>query len=163
QRADLGRIGNGRGLRHRESDQRRALVGTGGNADVRGDVDRHTGVHGAGAGRGGPEHRSPGGPLLVRVPGIRAARRPAAVRGDMVWRGLLVYSAAFVGIALLAKAAIATIGLPEWVFPASLAVMVLGFPAILFTAFVQRTVRRAVTVTPALAAGGSPMPQSTMA
>ncbi|HEX6315153.1 MAG TPA: hypothetical protein VFZ73_09855, partial [Gemmatimonadaceae bacterium] len=39
----------------------------------------------------------------------------------------------------------------------------LGLPVILFTAFVQKATRRALTATPTLTPGGSPVPQGTMA
>ena len=40
---------------------------------------RHAGLHGAGAGRGRPEPRPPGGHLRRGRHGVRAAHRPAAV------------------------------------------------------------------------------------
>ena len=50
------------------------------DADADRHVDRHAGVHGAGAGRRRREHRSPRRHLRARRDGVRAARRPAAVR-----------------------------------------------------------------------------------
>ncbi|HTR78370.1 MAG TPA: tetratricopeptide repeat protein, partial [Gemmatimonadaceae bacterium] len=52
-------------------------------------------------------------------------------------RALLVYGGAFVAVAVLARAAIITIGLPDWVFQGALIVMALGLPIILMTAYVQ--------------------------
>ena len=47
-------------------------------------------------------------------------------------------------VAVVAKAAIVAIGLPDWVFPGALVVMALGLPVILFTAYVHRTTRRVI-------------------
>src|SRR6185436_1371664 len=69
----------------------------------------------------------------------------------MFRRALALYAVAFVAVAILAKAAIVGIGLPDWVFPGSLVVMGLGLPVILWTAYVQRVVKRAVTATPGAA------------
>ncbi len=75
---------------------------------------------------------------------------------------LAMYAAAVIAVAVVARAAVIAIGLPDWVFPGALIVMALGLPAILFTAFVHRGAHRALTeatVTPR----GSPTQQSTMA
>src|SRR5919107_771206 len=58
-------------------------------------------------------------------------------RGELR-RALALYVVAFLVVAVLARAAIATIGLPDWVFPGALIVMGLGLPVVLFTAYVQR-------------------------
>jgi tetratricopeptide (TPR) repeat protein len=50
-------------------------------------------------------------------------------------RALLVYAAAFLVVAVLARLATSLIGLPEWVFPGAVIVMALGLPVILLTAF----------------------------
>ena len=70
----------------------------------------------------------------------------------------LTFSAAWI----LAKAAIVGIGLPSWVLPGALIVAGLGLPAILFTAYVQRTAHHALTITPTLTPGGTMAPQGTM-
>ncbi len=91
---------------------------------------------------------------------------PAALLGGkgMLARALLIYAVSFVGIALVAKAAIIVIGLPPWVFPGALIVMALGLPVILFTAYVHRTARRVLTATPTLTPHGTqPAPPGTMA
>jgi eukaryotic-like serine/threonine-protein kinase len=75
----------------------------------------------------------------------------------LVW--VLVFGAAWI----LAKAAIVGIGLPSWVLPGALIIAGLGLPAILFTAFVQRTAHRVLVQTPALTPGGTTSPQGTMA
>jgi eukaryotic-like serine/threonine-protein kinase len=77
-------------------------------------------------------------------------------------RALMLYAAAFVVVAVVAKAAIVAIGLPTWVFPGSLLVMALGLPAILFTAFVHHGARQAMTMAQ-LTPGGSTAAQGTMA
>jgi tetratricopeptide (TPR) repeat protein/tRNA A-37 threonylcarbamoyl transferase component Bud32/TolB-like protein len=78
-----------------------------------------------------------------------------------LWRALTLYAMAFVAVAILAKAAIISIGLPDWVFPGALVVMALGLPVILFTAFVHHGTYQALTAS-ALTPGGSPVTHSTM-
>ncbi len=48
--------------------------------------------------------------------------------------GLSIYAAAFVAIALLAKAAVVVFGLPDWVFAGALVLMALGLPAVALAA-----------------------------
>ena len=74
----------------------------------------------------------------------------------MFRKALAIYAVAFVAVAILAKAAIVGIGLPDWVFPGSLIVMGLGLPVVLWTGYVQRVARRAITMTPTYTPGGSP-------
>jgi tetratricopeptide (TPR) repeat protein len=74
----------------------------------------------------------------------------------MFRKALAIYAAAFVAVAILAKAAIVGIGLPDWVFPGSLIVMALGLPVILWTGYVHRVARRAMTMTPTYTPGGTP-------
>jgi tetratricopeptide (TPR) repeat protein len=74
----------------------------------------------------------------------------------MMGKALAAYIAAFVFVAVLAKAAIVGIGLPDWVLPGALVVMALGLPVILFTAYVYRTTHRAITTTPTYTPGGTP-------
>ena len=80
-------------------------------------------------------------------------------------KALAVWGAATVAVAILAKAAIVGIGLPDWVLPGSLAVMALGLPVIFWTAYVQRVAHKAMTQTPTLTPGGSvaPVTHGTMA
>jgi tRNA A-37 threonylcarbamoyl transferase component Bud32 len=79
-------------------------------------------------------------------------------------KALALYAGAFVIVAVVAKAAIVGIGLPDWVFPGSLIVMGLGLPVVLWTGYVQRVARRAITMTPTYTPGGSPsMAHGTMA
>ena len=91
---------------------------------------------------------------------------PAVLLGGpgMFKKALAMYAGAFVAVAILAKAAIVGIGLPDWVFPGSLIVMALGLPMILWTGYVQRVARRAMTMTPTYTPSGSPsMMQGTIA
>jgi eukaryotic-like serine/threonine-protein kinase len=76
-------------------------------------------------------------------------------------RALGLYALAVAVVALVARAAIIVVGLPDWVFPGALAVMALGLPVILFTAFVHHGAYQAMTMG-ALTPGGSPAMQSTM-
>ena len=86
----------------------------------------------------------------------------ASGRG-MFRKAMLMYVLAFIVVAVVAKAAIVAVGLPEWVFPGSLIVMALGLPVILFTAYVHRTTRRVLGATPTYTPGGTPtLAQGTM-
>jgi eukaryotic-like serine/threonine-protein kinase len=87
-----------------------------------------------------------------------AAVMPSVLLGGpgMFRKALAIYAVAFVIVAIVAKAAIVGIGLPDWVFPGSLVVMALGLPAVLWTGYVQRVTRRAVTATPTYTPGGTP-------
>ncbi|MFI5311253.1 MAG: protein kinase [Gemmatimonadales bacterium] len=93
------------------------------------------------------------------------AMPPVLLGGPGMFRkALAIYAAAFVAVAILAKAAIVGIGLPDWVFPGSLIVMALGLPVVLWTGYVQRVTRRVMTMTPTYTPGGSPsMAQGTIA
>ncbi|MGK2962356.1 MAG: serine/threonine-protein kinase, partial [Gemmatimonadaceae bacterium] len=71
------------------------------------------------------------------------------------------YAAAAIAVAIVARAAVISLGLPDWVFPGALIVMALGLPVILFTAFVHRGTHRALTEA-TLTPRGSPTKQSTM-
>ncbi|HUQ79839.1 MAG TPA: protein kinase, partial [Gemmatimonadaceae bacterium] len=86
-----------------------------------------------------------------------AAMPPILLGGrSMVWRALAVYAAAFAVVAIIARAAIIAIGLPDWVFPGALAVMALGLPVILFTAYTHYVSHRMATATPTFTPGGTP-------
>ncbi|HTJ22806.1 MAG TPA: protein kinase [Gemmatimonadaceae bacterium] len=94
------------------------------------------------------------------------AAMPAILLGGrgMFQKALAVYAAAFIAVAVVAKASIAVVGLPDWVFPGALIVMALGLPMILFTAYTQHVARRALTTSPTYTPGGSPvMAHGTMA
>ncbi len=77
-----------------------------------------------------------------------------------------LYAVALGAVAILAKAAVVGIGLPDWVFPGAVALMLLGLPMLLVTAYVKRVARRAAQATPTLTPGGSMVgrpPSGTMA
>ena len=84
----------------------------------------------------------------------------------MLPKVLGLYALTTAAVAILAKAAVVGIGLPDWVFPGAVAVMLLGLPALLITAYVKGVARRAASATPTLTPGGSMMgriPSGTMA
>jgi len=94
----------------------------------------------------------------VASPSVPNAAMPPILLGGraMLWRALGLYAAAFIGVAIVARAAIIAIGLPDWVFPGALAVMALGLPVILFTAYTQYVSHRLATATPTFTPGGTP-------
>ena len=111
-----------------------------------------------------PDMRPQAAGEIVRVletitSGTGAPAMPAVLLGGrgMFGKALAVYAGAFVVIAVIAKAAIVGIGLPEWVFAGSLVVMALGLPVVLVTGFVQRVTRRAMLATPTYTPGGTPV------
>ena len=82
---------------------------------------------------------------------------PVLLGGPMMFRkAIFIYAGSFIAVAILAKAAIVGIGLPDWVFPGALVIMALGLPVILWTGYVQRVTRRAMTQTPTYTPGGTP-------
>ncbi|MGE5728321.1 MAG: protein kinase domain-containing protein, partial [Gemmatimonas sp.] len=95
---------------------------------------------------------------VVASPSAPQAAMPAILIGGrtMLVRALAIYVAAFVGVAIVARAAIIAIGLPDWVFPGALGVMALGLPVILFTAYAQYVSHRAAMATPTYTPGGTP-------
>jgi len=70
-------------------------------------------------------------------------------------RALVAYAIVFAGVAIIAKAAVVGLGLPDWVFTGALVVAAMGLPVILATAYAYHTARRLATQTPRLTAGGS--------
>jgi tetratricopeptide (TPR) repeat protein/tRNA A-37 threonylcarbamoyl transferase component Bud32 len=90
---------------------------------------------------------------------------PAVLLGGpaMFKKALAIYAVAFGAVAILARAAIIAIGLPDWVFPGALIVMALGLPVILFAGYAHRTTMRALTVTPSRTPGGTMEQPSTLA
>jgi tetratricopeptide (TPR) repeat protein len=50
-------------------------------------------------------------------------------------RALIVYAVSFIAVAILARVAIAGIGLPDWVFSGALILMALGLPALLWAGY----------------------------
>ncbi len=85
---------------------------------------------------------------------------PAILLGGrkMLGKALVVYVVAFVAVAIIAKAAIVAIGLPDWVLPGALITMGLGLPVILFTGYVHYVTHRAATQTPAYSSDGRRAP-----
>lgn len=117
-----------------------------------------------------PDHRPQQARELVRVletvtasgdapsvPEILAGGRVRLVKALGLW------AAATLLVAITAWAATDVIGLPDWVLPGSVIVMLAGLPVIGATAFVQRTVHRAYTATPQRTPGGTPTAPSTLA
>jgi tetratricopeptide (TPR) repeat protein len=102
---------------------------------------------------------------VTTTSGGSQAAMPAILLGGpgMLRKALAIYAAAFVIVAVLAKAAIVGIGLPDWVFPGSLIVMALGLPVVLWTGYVHRVARRAALATPTFTPGGSPATHGTIA
>jgi tetratricopeptide (TPR) repeat protein/tRNA A-37 threonylcarbamoyl transferase component Bud32 len=78
-------------------------------------------------------------------------------------RALTAWAVSTFVVALTAWAATTVIGLPDWVFPGSLGVMLAGLPAIAITWYVQHTARQAYTTTPTFTPHGSPSRPSTLA
>ena len=105
-----------------------------------------------------PQSASEVAQALEMTSGGSMASRPPILMGGpgMLRKALSVYAVAFGVVAILAKAAIVGIGLPDWVFPGSLIVMALGLPVILWTGYVQRVTRRALAATPTFTPGGTP-------
>ena len=94
----------------------------------------------------------------------RTSLPPILLGGPGMWKKALAYYAiAFIAVAVLARAAIVGIGLPDWVFPGALVVMGLGLPVILVTAYVHRVTHRALVTTPVRTPTGGLAQPSTMA
>ena len=85
-----------------------------------------------------------------------AAAAPSILAGARIrfGRAIALWAGATALVALTAWAATDVIGLPDWVFPGSLGVMLAGLPVILTTWYVQRAVHRAYTSTPQFTPGG---------
>jgi eukaryotic-like serine/threonine-protein kinase len=86
---------------------------------------------------------------------VMAFSAPGMFKKAMIW-----YVVALVAVAIVAKAAVVGIGLPDWVFPGAILLMALGLPALLATAYVQRVARHTATATPTLTPGGSSVPRA---
>ena len=117
-----------------------------------------------------PEDRPQQGADIVKVldsvtSSGAATAAPAILAGGQMrlWRAVGVWAAGTMLVALTAWAATSVIGLPEWVLPGSIGVMLLGLPIIFLTAYVQRTAYRMYTATPSFTPGGNTAAQGTMA
>jgi tRNA A-37 threonylcarbamoyl transferase component Bud32/tetratricopeptide (TPR) repeat protein len=75
---------------------------------------------------------------------------PAILQGGRIPLGkaLALWFVASVLVVVTAWAARSVIGLPDWVLPGALGVMLAGLPVLAATAYVQRTTHRAFTMTP---------------
>jgi tetratricopeptide (TPR) repeat protein/tRNA A-37 threonylcarbamoyl transferase component Bud32 len=81
---------------------------------------------------------------------------PAILAGRInTGKALAFWAAGAAMVALTAWAATVVIGLPDWVLPGSIGVMLAGLPIIGFTAWVQRVAHRAYTATPTFTPGGT--------
>lgn len=75
-------------------------------------------------------------------------------------RALGVYAGTALAVAIIARASVIAMGVPEWVFPGALLVMALGLPVILFAWYAERTRRQLAAVTPRT--GAPPVTYGTM-
>ena len=107
-----------------------------------------------------PAHRPQQAVDLVRVLDTvtssgTTASAPAILAGKVnIGRAIALWSAGTAVVAVTAWAATVVIGLPDWVLPGSIGVMLAGLPIIGFTAWVQKVAQRAYTATPAYTPGG---------
>jgi eukaryotic-like serine/threonine-protein kinase len=90
---------------------------------------------------------------------------PGAMLGGpgMLRKSLVIYAAMFAAVAIVTRAAIIALGLPDWVFLGAIIVMLLGLPVLLFTWYVGRTAGRVAATTPRLTPGGTPQHHGTLA
>ena len=66
-----------------------------------------------------------------------------------------LYVMATVAVAIVAKAAVVAIGLPDWTFPGAVGLMLLGLPVLLLTGYAKSVARRSARATPTLTPGGT--------
>ena len=66
-----------------------------------------------------------------------------------------LYVVATVAVAIVAKAAVVAIGLPDWTFPGAVGLMLLGLPVLLLTGYAKSVARRSARATPTLTPGGT--------
>lgn len=92
---------------------------------------------------------------------------PAILRGGKVklTKAIAIWAAAAAAVVVTAWAATDVIGLPDWVLPGSIGVMLAGLPIIAITAYVQHSAQRAFTMTPrrTTSGGAGGTPHGTMA
>jgi tetratricopeptide (TPR) repeat protein/tRNA A-37 threonylcarbamoyl transferase component Bud32 len=92
----------------------------------------------------------------VASPASASALPPILIGGrPTLFKVIAAYAVAFIVVAIVARAAIIAIGLPDWVFPGALIVMALGLPIVLFTAYTQYVAHRAASATPTYTPGGT--------
>jgi tetratricopeptide (TPR) repeat protein/tRNA A-37 threonylcarbamoyl transferase component Bud32 len=87
--------------------------------------------------------------------GTGSAPNPILSGPGATTRILVLYAVATVVVALVAKAAVVGIGLPDWTLTGAVGLMLLGLPPLLFTAFAKHTSRRAARATPTMTPGGT--------
>ena len=93
----------------------------------------------------------------VRTPSGSAAaalRAPGGAPPRSLARALILYGAVCLPVLLIALAAASVIGLPDWVLPAAIVLVMLGLPAVLFTWFVAHR-SHVVRALPPVTTGGS--------
>jgi eukaryotic-like serine/threonine-protein kinase len=100
--------------------------------------------------------------VLRALDAVTTTSSPTLALGapGMLPKVLGLYLVAVAAVAILAKAAVVGIGLPDWVFPGAVAVMLLGLPALLITAYIKGVARHAVSATPTLTPNGSMVPKA---
>jgi eukaryotic-like serine/threonine-protein kinase len=96
-----------------------------------------------------PAHRPQQASDMVRLletitSSASTASAPAILRGRQLstTKAFGLWAATAAIVVLTAWAATSVIGLPDWVFPGAVGVMLAGLPVILFTAYAQHTARR---------------------
>jgi tetratricopeptide (TPR) repeat protein/tRNA A-37 threonylcarbamoyl transferase component Bud32 len=108
-----------------------------------------------------PEHRPQSAADVARVldsvtSSGTTPSAPAILAGRIrIGRALALWAAATAVVLLTAWAAMVVIGLPDWVLPGAIGVMLAGLPIIGFTAWVQRVAHRTYTATPTFTPGGT--------
>ena len=85
---------------------------------------------------------------LDAMSGTTTAMMSAAATPRDLRRTLAMYGAALLAVAILARASVVALGLPDWVFTGAVVIALLGLPLVLFSWFVERTARRLAVRTP---------------
>jgi tetratricopeptide (TPR) repeat protein len=108
-----------------------------------------------------PDSRPQHAADLVRVLDVvtssgSAASAPAILAGQVnIGKAVGLWAGGTALVALTAWAATVVIGLPDWVLPGSIGVMIAGLPIIGLTAWVQHVAKRAYAATPTYTPGGT--------
>jgi tRNA A-37 threonylcarbamoyl transferase component Bud32/tetratricopeptide (TPR) repeat protein len=84
------------------------------------------------------------------MPAMLLSAEPGTIR-----RALLLYVVAFAAVAIVAKAAVVAIGLPDWVFTGAVILLAACLPLMLATAYTHHAARQLAARTPALTPGGN--------
>jgi TolB-like protein len=96
---------------------------------------------------------------LERVTAVQDSRREETRPG----RALALWSLATAGVSFVAWAATAALGLPDWVLPGAVGIMLLGAPVLLLTAYVQRPLGRPPGAEPPGSGSAASRPSGTLA